>query len=86
MAQDRRIPAQLSGDGPGPGVDQQLGGIEPMAGLRVVGSVDPIAVELTRAESLDRDRPEVAPALHRPAGGRAAVTGVEAHLRPGGVT
>jgi hypothetical protein len=43
VAEQRVVPAQLAGERLGVGIDQQLVVVEAMAGVGLVGAVDPVA-------------------------------------------
>ncbi len=49
ISEQHIAPAQLAGNRPRIGVEQQLVGVEPVAGSGVVGAVHPVAVELAGA-------------------------------------
>jgi hypothetical protein len=63
VAEDRRLVRRLAGDRPRPGVDEQLGGVEAMAVVRLVGPVDAVAVELAGADAGHLDAPHAAAAV-----------------------
>ncbi len=63
VAEDLIGRADRARDRHGVGVQEQLVGVEPMAGLRVVGAVDAIAVELARADVRQVAVPHVVRAL-----------------------
>jgi hypothetical protein len=57
VAEDELVPAHVAVDGPGIGIDQQLGRIEAMASVRFVGTVDAVAVALAGRDPGNVDVP-----------------------------
>src|SRR5579863_7497038 len=56
-------PYQSSGDAPGIGIEQQLVGVEAVAVFGLIGSVNPIAVELPRRDVVQVAVPDIFAAL-----------------------
>ena len=83
----RVAPCELAGELLAVGIDQQLVGIEPVAGLGFIGPVHAIAVELAGRDVREIDMPDVVgPLRHGDALGLAPSLAVEeAQLDLGGV-
>ena len=76
------LPAELAGEFPGIGVDQQFGGIEAVAFVWRVGSVDPVAIARSRRQAGDKTVPDAVAVLRQrqPRGLPAAGTVEQAQL------
>jgi hypothetical protein len=80
VREQRRIPVHLAVDGLGVRVQQELVGVEAVAGGRIIGAVDPVAVLLARLDLRDVAVPHVPVHFVQRDAGFLAVVGEEAQF------
>ena len=86
VAEDLGAPPHRAGQSPGVGVDQQLVGVEPPTGRRLVGTVDPVSVEGSEADTGEVAVPgEIGPVDELVDGPGASVRVDQHQLHPLGV-